>query len=101
MAQTFKKFIPMFDKVLVERFLPELKTKGGIMLPESTTEKVAEATVVAVGPGALKENGSVIPPSVKVGDRVLLPQYGGTKVSFEEKEYYLFKDGELLGKFES
>ncbi|BFZ02315.1 hypothetical protein BsWGS_05354 [Bradybaena similaris] len=91
----------MFDKVLVERFLPELKTKGGIMLPESTTEKVAEATVVAVGPGALKENGSVIPPSVKVGDRVLLPQYGGTKVSFEEKEYYLFKDGELLGKFES
>ncbi|CAG5133451.1 unnamed protein product, partial [Candidula unifasciata] len=100
-AQALKKFIPLFDKVLVERFLPELTTKGGIMLPESAAGRAAEATVIAVGPGARKENGNVVPPSVKVGDRVLLPQYGGTKVSFEEKEYYLFKDGDLLGKFES
>ncbi|CAL1533678.1 unnamed protein product [Lymnaea stagnalis] len=101
MAQGFKKFIPMFDRVLVERFLPELKTKGGIMLPEKSQGKVLEATVVAIGVGARKENGTVVPPSVKVGDKVLLPEYGGTKVVLEEKEYFLFRDGDLLGKFES
>ncbi|GFO05285.1 10 kda chaperonin [Plakobranchus ocellatus] len=101
MAQAFKKFLPMFDRVLVERFLPELKTKGGIMLPEKAQGKVLEATVVAIGSGARKDNGTVVPPSVKVGDKVLLPEYGGTKVVLEEKEYFLFRDGDLLGKFES
>ena len=45
----------MFDRVLVERFLPEVKTKGGIMLPEKAQGKVLEATVVAVGAGARKD----------------------------------------------
>ena len=54
-AQAFKRFLPMFDRVLVERFLPELKTKGGIMLPEKSQGKVLEATVVAVGSGARKD----------------------------------------------
>ncbi|XP_059140180.1 10 kDa heat shock protein, mitochondrial-like [Physella acuta] len=101
MAQAFKRFIPIFDRVLVERFLPELKTKGGIMLPEKSQGNVVEATVVATGTGAWKDNGTVVPPSVKVGDKVLLPEYGGTKVVLEEKEYYLFRDSDLLGKFES
>lgn len=91
----------MFDRVLVERFLPEVKTKGGIMLPEKAQGKVLEATVVAVGGGARKDNGTVVPPSVKVGDKVLLPEYGGTKVVLEEQEYFLFRDGDLLGKFEN
>ena len=71
------------------------------MLPEKSQGKVLEATVVAVGSGARKDNGTVVPPSVKVGDKVLLPEYGGTKVVLEEQEYFLFRDGDLLGKFES
>ena len=51
-AQAFKRFIPMFDRVLVERFAPEVKTKGGILIPEKAQGKVIEATVVAVGSGA-------------------------------------------------
>ncbi|XP_005097388.1 10 kDa heat shock protein, mitochondrial [Aplysia californica] len=101
MAQAFKKFIPMFDRVLVQRFLPELKTKGGIMIPEKAQGKVVEATVVAVGQGARAENGTVVPPSVKVGDKVLLPEYGGTKVVLDQEDYFLFRDGDLLGKFDS
>jgi len=101
MAQAFKKFIPMFDRVLVERFLPELRTKGGIMIPEKSQGKVAEGTVVAVGAGARADNGNVMTPSVKVGDKVLLPEYGGTKVVLEEQEYFLFREGDLHGKFES
>lgn len=51
-AQAFKKFLPMFDRVLVERLIAETKTKGGIMIPEKAQGKVVEATVVAVGAGA-------------------------------------------------
>jgi len=71
------------------------------MLPEKSAGKVLDATVVAVGPGKVSDSGSVIPPSVGVGDRVLLPEYGGTKVTLEEKEYFLFRDGDIMGKFTS
>jgi len=85
MAGAVKRFLPLFDRVLVERFAPELKTKGGIMLPEKAQGKVLEATVISVGPGKTTDSGSLVPPSVKAGDRVLLPEYGGTKITFEEK----------------
>jgi len=101
MAGAMKRFLPLFDRVLVERFAPELKTKGGIMLPEKSAGKVLDATVVAVGPGKVTESGTTIPPSVKIGDRVLLPEYGGTKVTLEDKEYFLFRDGDIMGKFSS
>jgi len=101
MAGAIKKFLPLFDRILVERFAPELKTKGGIMLPEKSQGKVLEATVIGVGPGRSTDSGSLIPPSVKVGDHVLLPEYGGTKVTFDEKEYFLFRDNDILGKFQS
>jgi len=71
------------------------------MIPEKSQGKVAEATVVAVGKGSRTDNGDVIPPSVKVGDKVLLPEYGGTKVVLEDQDYYLFRDGDILGKYES
>lgn len=93
--------LPLFDRVLVQRLAAETKTKGGIMLPEKALGKVLNATVVAVGPGAKTERGEVIPPSVKEGDQVLLPEYGGTKVEIDDKEYFIFRDSEILGKWQS
>eukprot|EP00745_Piridium_sociabile_P036343 TRINITY_DN65107_c0_g1_i1.p1 TRINITY_DN65107_c0_g1~~TRINITY_DN65107_c0_g1_i1.p1 ORF type:complete len:103 (+),score=28.25 TRINITY_DN65107_c0_g1_i1:118-426(+) len=101
MARAFKKFLPLFDRILVERNLPELKTKGGLMIPEQSQGKVQQAVVMATGAGFRNENGEMAPVSVKVGDNVLLPEYGGTKIVLEEKDYFLFRDGDLLGKFES
>merc|ERR1711893_201531 len=101
MAGALKRFIPMFDRVLVERFAAETKTKGGVLLPDKAQEKVLKATVVATGQGARTDSGQVVPPSVKAGDVVLLPEYGGTKVLLEDKEYFLFRDGDILGKFDS
>lgn len=101
MARAFKKFIPMFDRVLVERFAPEVKTKSGIMIPEKAQGKVLQATVVATGQGSKNEKGEIKPVSVSVGDKVMLPEYGGTKVILEDQEYFLFRDGDILGKFES
>jgi len=51
-AGVIKRFVPLFDRILVERFAPEVKTKGGVLLPEKSQGKVLEATVLAVGPGA-------------------------------------------------
>ena len=63
----------------------ETKTKLGIMLPEKSAGKVLQGHVMAVGPGARNEAGSVIAPCVKVGDKVLLPEYGGTKVTLNDE----------------
>uniref|UniRef100_A0A914WSF6 10 kDa heat shock protein, mitochondrial n=1 Tax=Plectus sambesii TaxID=2011161 RepID=A0A914WSF6_9BILA len=98
-GSNFKQFTPLFDRVLVERFAPELKTKGGIMIPEKAHGKVLEATVLAAGPGGRGENGHVHPMSVKAGDRVLLPEYGGTKVIMEDKEYFIFRESDIMGKW--
>ncbi|VDN52404.1 unnamed protein product [Dracunculus medinensis] len=65
-SDALRSFKPLFDRVLVERFAPEIKTKGGIMLPEKSHGKVLEATVIAAGPGAVDKDGKNLPMSVKV-----------------------------------
>ncbi|XP_071374867.1 10 kDa heat shock protein, mitochondrial [Centroberyx affinis] len=95
----FRRFLPMFDRVLVERLTAEKVTKGGIMLPEKSQGKVLQATVVAVGPGSVNQKGNLLPMSVKVGEKVLLPEYGGTKVILDDKDYFLFRDADILGKY--
>ncbi|MBN3318636.1 CQ10B protein, partial [Atractosteus spatula] len=97
--KVFRKFLPMFDRVLVERLAAETVTKGGIMLPEKSQGKVLQATVVAVGPGSVNKSGQLQPVGVKVGEKVLLPEYGGTKVTLDDKDYFLFRDGDILGKY--
>lgn len=54
-----KRFIPLFDRVLVERFAAETKTKGGVLIPEKSQGKVLDATVVAIGEGARNDVRSV------------------------------------------
>merc|ERR1712142_670939 len=99
MANSLRALIPLFDRVLVRRLVAETSTKGGILLPESSVSKLNEGTVVAVGAGARDERGNVISPSVAVGDAVLLPEYGGTKLQIDDQELFLFRESELLGKF--
>lgn len=95
-----KKLIPLLDRVLVQRFEAVTKTAGGIVIPEKAQGKVLHATVIAVGPGGRNKNGDHIPPAVQAGDKVLLPEYGGTKVEIENKEYHLFREADILAKVE-
>eukprot|EP00096_Caligus_rogercresseyi_P007340 TRINITY_DN25175_c0_g1_i1.p1 TRINITY_DN25175_c0_g1~~TRINITY_DN25175_c0_g1_i1.p1 ORF type:complete len:105 (-),score=41.00 TRINITY_DN25175_c0_g1_i1:351-665(-) len=94
-----RRFKPLFDRVLVQRGEVVSQTKSGILLPEKAQEKVREAKVVAVGPGFRNEKGDIIPMSVQEGDTVLLPEFGGSKLVFEEKEYTLFRESEIVAKF--
>lgn len=92
----------MLDRVLIQRAEAITKTKGGIVIPEKAQAKVLQGIVVAVGPGARNQNGDHVPLGVKVGDSVLLPEYGGTKVELEDnKEFHLFREADILAKVES
>ncbi|XP_057468349.1 10 kDa chaperonin, mitochondrial-like [Actinidia eriantha] len=91
-----RRLIPSLNRVLVEKIIPPSKTNAGILLPEKTT-KLNSGKVVAVGAGSCDRDGKLIPVSVKEGDTVLLPEYGGTEVKLGEKEYHLYRDDDILG----
>jgi len=97
--KSIKAVVPLLDRVLVQRFKPDTKTAAGIFLPQSSTATpLPEATVIAVGPGAPNKDGKIVPTTVKAGDRVLLPGWGGNSIKLGEEEYFLFRDSEILAK---
>ncbi|KAL8997969.1 MAG: hypothetical protein Q9169_002891 [Polycauliona sp. 2 TL-2023] len=96
--KSIKSLSPLLDRILVQRVKAEAKTAGGLFLPESSVKELNEAKVLAVGPGGLDKEGKRVTPSVAPGDKVLIPQYGGSPVKVGEEEYSLFRDHELLAK---
>ncbi|RLO10741.1 hypothetical protein DYB28_009288 [Aphanomyces astaci] len=99
MSSALRKLIPLGNRVLIKKVEPVLKTAGGIYLPDSGKNSQTEGEVVAVGPGARNHEGSLIPLGVSVGDKVLLPEYGGSVLKLGEDEFHLYRDEEILGKF--
>ncbi len=90
------KVRPLNDKLLIERAKAEEKTKGGIILPDSSKEKPKEGVVVAVGTGRIAENGERLAFQVKAKDRVLFKSYAGTDVKIDGKEYILMSEEDIL-----
>jgi chaperonin GroES len=90
-------FRPLHDRVLVRRIEGDDKTKGGLIIPDSVKEKPAEAEVIAVGEGARKETGDLIPMAVKAGDRILFGKWSGTEVKIEGEDYLIIKESDVLG----
>ncbi len=90
-------FKPLHDRVLVKRVESDEKTKGGLIIPDSAKEKPAEGEIVAVGEGARKDSGELIPPSVKAGDRILFGKWSGTEVTLDGKELLIMKESDILG----
>lgn len=94
------KIKPLGDRVLVEPLEEQEVKKGGIIIPDTAKERPQEGKVIAVGPGKLDENGKLIPMTVKVGDLVLMPKYGGTEIKVEDKKYQIIREDEILGIIE-
>lgn len=95
-----KRIVPLLDRVLIEKAAAKKTSAGGVILPESAQSKLNEGLVIAVGPGGRATDGSTIPMAVKTGDAVLLPEYGGSKVSVDGKDMFLYRDDDLLGVLE-
>ena len=90
-------FRPLHDRVLVKRIEQEEKTSGGIIIPDTAKEKPMEGEIIAVGPGARKEDGEIAPLDVKAGDRVLFGKWSGTEVKIEGEELLIMKESDVLG----
>ncbi len=90
-------FKPLHDRVLVRRIESEEKTKGGLIIPDTAKEKPAEGEIIAVGEGARKDSGELIPMSVKPGDRVLFGKWSGTEVTIDGEELLIMKESDILG----
>jgi chaperonin GroES len=82
---------------MVRRVEPETKTKGGIIIPDSATEKPMEGEVVAVGSGVRDESGKIIPLDVKAGDRILFSKWSGTEITMDGEEYLVMKESDIMG----
>ena len=94
----FKKLRPLMNRVLIKKAEPLTKTKGGILIPESKQEQLNFGVVIAVGPGRTLDNGTLRPCSVKEGETVLLPEYGGNKVTLgDNQDYFLYRDDDIMG----
>ena len=94
------KIRPLQDRIIVERLAEEEKTKGGIIIPDTAKEKPAEGRVVAVGKGKVTDDGKLIKPDVKAGDRILFSKYAGSEVKVEGKEYLIMREDDILGIIE-
>lgn len=91
------KIRPLQDRVLVKRVEAEEKTASGIFIPENAKEKPLEAEVIAVGNGRRLENGEVVKPELKVGDRVLISKYSGSEVKVDGVEHLILREDDIMG----
>jgi chaperonin GroES len=94
------KFRPLHDRVVVKRVEEEGKTKGGIIIPDTAKEKPMEGEIVAVGPGARDEQGTLVPLDVRKGDRILFGKWSGSEVKLDGVEYLIMKESDIMGILE-
>lgn len=94
------KIRPLHDRVIVKRLDEERTSPGGIVIPDSAKEKPVQGKVLAVGKGKILDNGSVLAPDVKVGDKVLFGKYSGSEVKVDGEELVVLKEDEIIGVFE-
>ncbi len=91
---------PLQDRVIVKRMEEERTSSGGIVIPDSATEKPIRGEVIAVGPGKVQDNGKKLPVDLKVGDTVLFGKYSGTEVKIDDEDYLVMREDDILGVIE-
>lgn len=92
---------PLYDHVVVRRLESSTKSAGGIVIPDSASEKPNRGEVLAVGPGKLLDNGTLRELSVKPGDQVLFSKYSANEVKIDGEEVLILKESDILGILEN
>ena len=90
MAKSSVNVKPLADRVLVEAAAAEVKTAGGIIIPDTAKEKPMRGKVIAAGAGKPDE-----PMTVKVGDNILYGKYAGTEIMIDGKEYLIMRESDI------
>lgn len=91
---------PLHDRVVIRRLEEERTSAGGIVIPDTATEKPSRGEVVAIGAGKMLDNGEVIPLAVKVGEKILFGKYAGTEVKIAGQEYVVMREDDIMGVIE-
>jgi len=91
---------PLHDRVIVKRLEEDKTTPGGIVIPDTATEKPIQGEIIAVGNGKLLENGEIRKLEVKKGDKVLFGKYSGTEVKIGSDEYLVLREDDIMGVIE-
>jgi chaperonin GroES len=91
---------PLHDRVVVRRIEDEKTSPGGIVIPDSATEKPMQGEIIAVGNGKVLENGEQRGLDVKVGDKVLFGKYSGTEVKIDGEEILVMREDDIMGVIE-
>lgn len=94
------KIRPLQDRVIVKRLEEEVKTSGGIIIPDSAKEKPQRGEIVAAGPGKKNEDGKLQPMDVKKGDKVLFSKYAGTEIKVDGEELLIMREDDIMGVIE-
>ncbi len=94
------KIRPLHDRVIVRRTEEERTTAGGIVIPDSATEKPAEGEIVAVGNGKILDNGEQRKLDVKKGDKILFGKYAGNEVKIDGEELLVLREEDIMGVLE-
>lgn len=95
------KLKPITDHIIIEPIKEEEKTKGGIILPQSSEkERPEQGTVIAVGPGKANSSGNIVPMEVKEGDKVIFTKYGPQEIKVGDKEYLIASQDDILAIIE-
>mgnify|MGYP000920414246 CR=1 FL=1 len=92
---------PLGDRVVIKPLAREEVTKGGIVLPDTATEKPQQGEVVAVGPGRVLDNGERVTLDLKEGDRVIFAKYAGTEFKHESDDLLILSEKDVLAVMES
>jgi chaperonin GroES len=92
---------PLHDRVIIKRMEEERTSPGGIVIPDSATEKPIRGSVVAAGHGKLNDSGKNVPLDVKVGDTVLFGKYSGTEVKVEGEELLVMREEDIMAVVEA
>ena len=90
------KIRPLHDRVVVRRIEEDSMSAGGIVIPDSASEKPSKGEVIAVGNGKILDSGDVRALDLKVGDKVLFGKYSGTEVKVDEEDLLVMREDDIM-----
>lgn len=100
-TKTKAKVRPTGNRLLVKRSEAKDKTKGGIILPDTSKEKPRLGTVLEAGPGVPNERtGAMVPPEAQPGNKIIFSSYAGTEIKIEGEEFLIIESGDVLAIIE-